>query len=647
MRFGVLGSVVVAGDGVLARVRASMPRSVLAALLLSANRVVGVERLMDVVWGDDPPPAAAGALQNHVMRLRWALGPAASRLRTMAPGYVLEVGEGELDLEMFERWSAEGQRALQAGEWGAASRDLRAALALWRGDALADVRSQALRDRDVPRLEELRLETVEGRVEADLHLGRQEDLIRELPGLVATYSFRERLHGQLMMAYCRAGRPAEALGAFARARKVLAEELGADPGPSLQELHQRVLTGDPDLRPPGPAAGRAAERVGIRPVGRLRSTRRRTPRPVQLPAGLADFTGRSADVAWLAGVVARAGERGGVVPTGVVTGLGGIGTTSLAVHVAHQVCDQFPDGQLFARLSMPGAPPAAAGEVLGGFLRALGVDAGRFPEQEAERAVMLRSALAGRRVLMVLDDARDGLQVAPLLPGTAGCAVIVTSRGPLAGLSGARVRRLRPLAQDESAAMLAGIIGVGRAQAEPEAVAVIAEHCGGLPLALRLAGDLLVARPHWRVADLAARLASPSGCLDALAIGGLSVRSVFEGSYAALPGGKEGVLARAFGLLGPLDGHDITPAMAAALLGSGMLDAEVILDALVDWHVLNPGSAPGHYCIPPLLGAYAVEIARHRESRQQTPVLTNGLTPVPVHLVSGGHSRCDWALRSG
>jgi hypothetical protein len=360
------------------------------------------------------------------------------------------------------------------------------------------------------------------------------------------------------VAYCRAGRPAEALGAFARAREVLAEELGAAPGPGLQELHQRVLNEDADLRPTRPMAKWTARPAPNRPLDTPRPAGDPMARPAQLPAALADFTGRSRDVAWLVGLLASAGERWGVVPTGVVTGLGGIGKTSLAIHAAHQVSERFPDGQLFVRLCTPSGCPVAVGEALGGFLRALGVNARRLPEREAELAAMLRSVLAGRRVLVVLDDAQDGQQVAPLLPGTAGCAAIVTSRGPLAGLSGAQARGLGPLTDAESAAMLAGIIGEGRARTEPEAVTGIAEFCGGLPLALRIAGDRLVARPQWRIANLVARLASPAGRLDTLAIGELSVRGALEGSYAALPGGRDGALARALRLLAPLDGEDIT-----------------------------------------------------------------------------------------
>jgi len=596
-----------------ARVHWGMPRSVLAALLLSPNRVVSAERLVDVVWGDEPPAFAGAALQNHVMRTRRALGDEAWRLRTIAPGYAVEVTGEELDLTVFERLSRKGRRALDAGEWEAASGALREALTLWRGDPLEDVDSEVLREREVPRLEEWRLETVEARVEADLRLGRHEELVGELSGLVAAYPLRERLHGQLMMAYCGEGRSAEALKAFARAREVLAEALGADPGPYLRELHQRVLAQDaglaPRVRPGTPQAPTvSAQAAAARRGGRLR--RGGAVRPAQLPAAVADFTGRSAEVAWLTGVLNSAGGQPGVVPVAMVTGLCGTGKTSLAVHLAHRVSRAFPDGQLFTQLSGPDGCPVPVKDVLGGFLRALGVGWKRVPDGEAERAATYRSLLAGSRVLVVLDDARDEQQVRPLLPGTAGCAVIVTSSGQPVGAPEACTVRLGPLPGEESAALLAGIIGADRAEAEAQAVAEIARLCDRLPLALRIAGDRLVARPHWKVADLAARLAEPAIRLDELAAGGLSVRAALDATCTALPGGPDGALGQAFQRLGRLDSHDIiTPASAAAVLGTCIRAAESSLDALVDRNLVHVGPAPGQYKIPPLLAIYAREKA--------------------------------------
>ncbi len=586
----MLGQVVAGG----AAIRWGMARSVLAALLLSGHRVVSVERLVDVVWGDGPPVSAVASLHNHVMRVREVLGPDAWRLRTVAPGYLLEVEAGELDLAEFERLSRQGRTALRAEDWATASRNLGEALGLWRGEALEDVTSALLREREAPRLEQLRLDALEARVEADLRLGRHDELVTELTGLVAAFPLRERFHEQLMLAHCQAGRRAEALGAFARARQRLADELGAGPGPGLRELLRRVQAGDFDRAKPGPETARGGRR------------------PAQLPAGLVDFSGRATEVARLAEVLENDQERPGAVPVAVVTGLAGAGKTSLAVHVAHQIRGRYPDGQLHAVLSGPGGCPVPAGEVLGWFLRALGADPGLIPPGEAERAALYRSTLAGRRVLVVLDDACDSGQLMPLLPGTAGCAVLVTTRGVLADLPGARMLRLAPLTDSDSVQLLAAIIGTERARAEATAVSRLAELCAGMPLALWIAGSRLAARPFWPVAALVYRLSDAEERIDELALGGRSVRAALDASYDALLRGPAGAaLASALGRLARWEGRDITAATATAALGTSLRTAEAVLEALYDRHMLEPvGPEPG-YRLPALLGIYAADKARH------------------------------------
>ena len=617
MRFGVLGRVVASG----AAVRWGMSRSVLAALLLSGHRVVSVERLVDVVWGDGPPASAVASLHNHVMRVREVLGPEAWRLRTVAPGYLLEVGEGELDLAEFERLSRHGREALRAADWATASRSLGDGLGLWRGEALEDVPSVLLREREAPRLEQLRLDALEARIEADLRLGRHEELVTELTGLVAAYPLRERFHEQLMLAHCQAGRQAEALGAFARARERLADELGADPGPGLRELLRRIQAGDFDpVRPaprepsrPLPATRQAVTRATAAPRTPDRGLTRVVRRPAQLPSGPIDFTGRAAEMARLAEVLAGGDlEMPGAVPLAVVTGLAGSGKSSLIIHVAHQVRGSFPDGQLHAVLSGPGGLPRSAGEVLGWFLRALGVEPELIPPGEAERAAQYRSALAGQRVLVVLDDVGDSGQVAPLLPGTTGCAVLAASRGMLADLPGARLLRLGALSDSDSVRMLAAIIGAQRAGAEAAAVARLAEMCAGMPLALWISGSRLAARPFWPVAALVARLADREARLDELTAGSLSVRAAFDASYCALqaePGGA--ALAGAFRELALWEGPGITAATAATTLGTSVRVADKVLEVLFDRHLLEPAGQEACYRFPALLGIYAADKARH------------------------------------
>ena len=595
MRFGVLGAVG-AGAGELVSVRSPMARNVLAALLLNANRVVSAGRLVDVLWGDDPPASAVPSLHNHVMRLRAALGETgASRVKTVAPGYLIEVGDGELDLDEFGRLSRCGRDALAAGDWDSALRGLSAALALERGEPLADVTSRLLREQEMPRLVQMRLDVVEARIDARLRLGRSAEAIAELAGLTLSYPLRERFHEQLMLACYQEGQQAEALNAYRRAREVLAGELGTEPGPGLRRLHQQVLAQDPGLV--------------------IAARREAAVRPAQLPADLGDFTGRGDEVTLLTGLGAGAWQQPGVVPVCVVTGPGGIGKTSLALHVAHQIRDRFADGELYARLGGSAGRLADPGQVLGRFLRDLGADPAQIPEGEAERAARFRSMLAGRRVLIVLDDARDSGQVAPLLPGVAGCTVVVTSRSPLADLPSVGRLSLEPLTSGQALELLSRIAGAPRLRAEAGPAANVAELCAGLPLAVRIAGARLAARPHWQVKELADRLADTTARLDELAVGDLSVRASFAAGYTRLRADPGGLApARAFRLLGLWAGPDISTPAAAALLGVDPHAAEHALETLLDSHLLQAGKSAGRYRCNSLLRVYAAERAREEDS---------------------------------
>jgi tetratricopeptide (TPR) repeat protein len=385
-----------------------------------------------------------------------------------------------------------------------------------------------------------------------------------------------------------------------------------EPGPELQRVHQQILAGD--TRPAIPP--RQAVIV----------------RPAQLPADLGDFTGRIVQVRLLADVTDSTWQRPGVVPVCVVTGLGGIGKTSLAVHAAHQIRDRFPDGQLYARLGGASARPAAPEEVLGRFLRDLGIDPAQIPIGEPERAARVRSLLAERRVLILLDDARDSGQVAPLLPGAAGCAVIVTSRNPLADLPGARRLPLDALTSGQALELLSRIIGADRVRAEAPAATAVAELCAGLPLALRIAGSRLAARPHWRVKDLAERLEGAAARLDELAVGDLSVRATFAVSYANLRAGLAGITpARAFRLLGLWSGPDISTPAAAALSGVNAAAAEHALETLLDSHLLQPAGSAGRYRFHDLLGVYAAERARDEEPAEEAHTAMSRLLAWYLH----------------
>ena len=462
MEFRLLGPLTVRSGTAIVQVPRGKQRAVLAALLLNANRVVPVEDLAETLWGSDPPPSARVTIQNYVMRLRKALGDTSEcPISTQPPGYLIRVDAGDLDVARFEARLTAARAAARDGSWDTAASEARAALALWRGEPLADVDSELLAQREVTRLAELRLQALEARIDADLHLGRNAEVIVELRHLAECHPLREHLRGLLMLACYRDGRQAEALAAYADARRVLVGELGAEPGTGLRELHQRILAADPALELPQverPAAD------GAEPVV-----------PRQLPAAVRHFTGRALELALLTGWVDQAGqERPGTVVISAIGGTAGVGKTALAVHWAHQVADRFPDGQLYVNLrgyDTDGPVPAA--DALAGFLRALGVPGQDIPADADERAARYRSLLAGRRILMVLDNAGSVDQVRPLLPATPGCAAVVTSRDSLAGLvarDGAYRLDLDLLPLPDAIGLLRALIGE-RATADPDAAA--------------------------------------------------------------------------------------------------------------------------------------------------------------------------------
>jgi DNA-binding SARP family transcriptional activator len=450
-RFCLLGPLLVRRGDAVVGVPAAKHRVLLAALLLHAGRPVGIDELTEVLWGPAPPVTARVSLQNYVMRLRRILaddGP--PRIVTQPGGYLINVGPGELDITRFEAALAAGRAAARAGAWEDAAAALADGLALWRGEPLAAVPSDLLLAREVPRLAELRLQALEARIDAELHLGRPAEVIVELRGLVAAEPLRERLHALLMTALVRDGQQAGALAAYQAARRVLVDELGAEPGPELQRLQQQVLAGPPPGHPPRRPQGPARPPGASRPPGPSRLAG-----PPRL-AGPARLVGRNAELAELTGLLDQA--TAGTVVITVIAGPAGAGKTALARHWAQQVRDRFPDGQLYLNLRGHGpGPPVAPAGALAEFLVALGAPApgpapdlrgGLGPAELEERAARFRSLLAGRRMLVVLDDAASAEHVRPLLPGAAGCAALVTSRDPLIGLvarDGARRLDLEPL----------------------------------------------------------------------------------------------------------------------------------------------------------------------------------------------------------
>ncbi|MET8120171.1 BTAD domain-containing putative transcriptional regulator [Micromonospora sp. NPDC005189] len=574
MRFGILGPLRVGGGE--STVTAGRDRIVLAMLLLRAGRLVPVDELVDAVWEEHPPATARAQLQTCVSRLRRRLaelGLAPETIVTDPAGYGVRTAPTDLDAEAFARGVEAARAAVAGGRLVEARTEFRAALALWRGPALGGILSRNVRRR-AQALDEQRLTALEECVDVELRLGQAAELIEELAESVDRHPLRERLRGQLMLALSSVGRQADALAVYREGRRTYTDELGIEPGAELQELHQRVLAGDLAL------AGRESPRVA----------------PVRsLPRAIGDFTGRQETLARLVKEV----EDGARIQ--LIDGMAGSGKTTLAVHVATALADNYPDAQLYLDLHghserTPLTPAAAVATLL----RQLGVPAERVPANPEDRLALWRTELAGRRVLVVLDNAATADQVAPLLPNGSQCLILITSRRRLVGVDEGRPSSLPVLDADEAVELLGRVAGVDRVAAEPEAATEVARRCGHLPLAIRLAGARLAHRPHWRIADLAERLTSRRDPLAELEAGERSVARAFALSYAQVSPAAQ----RAFRLLGLHPGVRFDTPVAAALTELPLPETQDLLDELVDAHLVEE-TEPGRYRLHDLVREYA------------------------------------------
>jgi DNA-binding SARP family transcriptional activator/tetratricopeptide (TPR) repeat protein len=583
MEFGLLGPLVVRSAGSELQVPQGNQRLLLAALLMDANRVVPVDEIAETLWGTTPPASAPVTIRNYVRRLRQSLGGAGPDLiAAHQHGYLIKITDDELDVLRFENLLSASRAAAQLGSWDKAAAMARDALWLWRGEPLADIRCYTLAQRERPRLAELRLQALETRMEADLRLGRHTQVLPELQQLADGHPQREYLQTLLTLArdrpsHASAGQPNPA-----------AATSGSGPG----------------------AAGNGA--------GAATGAGHRVPR--LLPAPVARLTGRDGELDDLDRILNEAdADSPGTVTIAAISGTAGVGKTALAVCWAHQVADRFRDGQLYANLRGfgPSGSPAAPAEVILGFLDALGIAPQRIPRGPVAQAELYRSALAGRRMLIVLDNARDEEQVRPLIPAIPGSLVLVTSRSEMAGLAvanGARLLRLDVLATAEATQMLTGRLGTARAAAEPDAVLEIAGLCSYLPLALAVAAARAAVRPRFPLAALAAELRDSRGRLDALDAGdaAASVRAVFSWSCRRLsPAGR-----RMFGLLGLHPGPDISASAAASLVGTSEPEARRLLAELTRAHLVTE-HLPGRYTFHDLLRAYATSQAQATSNRAE------------------------------
>ncbi|MBA3907116.1 MAG: winged helix-turn-helix domain-containing protein, partial [Pseudonocardiales bacterium] len=622
MEFRVLGPLTVVRDEQLIDIGGPRQRIVLAVLLLSAPQVVPVDALVDAVWPDNPPATAREQVQICISNLRQRLdvrkGPA--RIVTRAPGYALALGAAGLDLARFDNTVQAGRTEAAAGHMDDAATAMDEALGLWRGVvALAGLVSPFVRD-VATRLEEQRVAVLEDYVDLMLRCGRHTDVVGLLGAEIDRNPLRERLRAQLMLALIRSGRKAEALREFQRARRVSIEELGLEPADELQRLEQAILQGGPGLEvesEPRPAAQPST--------------------PHQLPAPIADFTGRIGSVAAvLAALAVGSASSSGSVPIAVVCGPGGVGKTALAVHVARRLSADHPDGQLF--VTMHGSTqPVRAITALERFLRALGVPGTLIPDGLDERAELYRDRLAGRRVLIVLDDIASVTQVQPLLPPAGGCSVLITSRRRITALPGAQRIELSTFSLASALALLGRVVGEERVKAESAAAAELVRLCGHLPLAVRIAGARLAARPHWSVAEMVDRIGE--GPLDELDHEGMGVRAGLRLAYELLESPARTLLRR----IALIDPPDFGAWACAALLDVAPRTAQELLGELVEMHLVEVDIAADvvstRYRLHDLVRFFARECAAVEDRSQDRAGAVDRYLGAFLTLVEAAHGR--------
>ncbi|WP_330242343.1 AfsR/SARP family transcriptional regulator [Streptomyces sp. NBC_00525] len=619
----MLGPLQVRGkDGPL-RVPPGRQEVILAALLLEANRVVGTNYLVDLIWEDNPPETARTQVQICVSRLRKLLVGADSTvsISTRPPGYVLHVDTGDVDSLLFTGLVAMARRQRDEGETEKAVALLKSAVALWQGDSLSGLESGPLANK-ARQLDEERLSAIELRTQLELELGRYDRLVGELQLLTHENPLRERLRGQLMCALYWSGRQAEALEAFRDGRRILDQELGLEPGRELRRLESAILAGElpaparvqpPRPRDGGAGAGAAESAESAESTGSVESAappvrqqahraqgadpvpphgaaarsgdgdaQPHDARPQQLPAATSDFVADDAQLAALEKALTGGRERK-AVGLAVITGKPGTGKSTLAVNLGHRLAETgFPDGQLYCDLRGTGTP-ATTLEVLGRFLRALGIPGQLIPDSLDERAEMYRTRLASRRVLVVLDDAATESQVQPLLPGSRDCAVLVTSRARLTALPGAYRVELDVLDEERALRLLSRIIGEERVEGEAASAEALVRTVGRLPLALRIVAARLAARPHWTLASMVHRLANERHRLDELAHGEMTMRASLSLTYNGLAPEDRGLLR----LLSMSRTPSLPGWLAGALLDDDRPVPSDLLEPLVDMQMLD------------------------------------------------------------
>ncbi|MFE2096313.1 MULTISPECIES: BTAD domain-containing putative transcriptional regulator [unclassified Streptomyces] len=633
LRFEVLGPVTVTSQGRSLPIGGARQRTVLALLLLNSGRIVPVDTLVDAVWNDHPPATARTQIAIVIAALRKTFksqGAAEDTIVTAHPGYVLRPDGHSVDMLEFTRLVKTAETAVQQGRLPEAAGSYAQALALWRGPAFAGISSSLVED-EAARLEGHRLNAYDDATAVQLELGNHHDLVPELTSVVREQPLRERTRHHLMLAQYRSGRRAEAMATFREARTQFIEELGMEPGPDLQGLHDAILRDDPSLAPAPAVPASDALRADTLVV------------PSELPPDVPGFTGREVELALLDTLVASRDRQHGPA-IGLITGIAGVGKTGLAVRWSHRAAQHFPDGRLFADLRGYDEhhEPTPARDAMSRFLRSLGVPSDQIPTETEDLVALYRSVLAERQVLLVLDNVRSFAQIQPLLPGSGGCAVLVTSREQLEELvtwpQDARVH-LGVLPGDDAVELLGRIVGEERIDSARADTRRLADLCDRLPLALRIAAARLASKPHWTVRHLVTRLGDERRRLDELSQGAAQVRASFELSYRYLPDDT----ARLYRRLGLLDVPDFAAWVGGALLDVDVLDAERLMEDLVDAQFLEVVGVDAtgrlRYRLQNLMRLYARERAQAEEPEPEQRIARERVFRTWLALAEEAHRR--------
>lgn len=562
LRFEVLGPVRAWRGDDEVELGPPQQRAILGVLLLRNGAQASTDQLISAIWGETAPSAAVGMVRSYVSRLRGALHDGV--IESVGGGYALPVAPGDLDFTDLQRRMSAAREARHTGDLATEATELRAALALWKGAPLAGVRGEYA-EYERTRLCQIRLAAIEDLAAADIEQGRHVEAAADLASVITEQPLRERPRELLMLALYRSGRQAEALEVYQQTQRLLADELGLDPGPELQQMQRRILASDPALAVPPPVV---------------------VERPAQLPPDLPEFTGRTELLRGMADALTPSDAS---VPVLGLVGLAGVGKTALAFHTGHAVAANFPDGQFFVDLG-------SSTEPLAGLLRAVGVADEAVPQSPAERAALWRTLTAGRRLLLVLDDARTVEQVRPLLPGSGGAAVLITARQRLFGLAYVHWLKLDGLPEDESLALLERMIGAERIRAEPAEARRMVRNTAGLPQVVQVLGVRLASRPGWSLATAEERLSKrgPEEGLRPAECG------VIEGPYESTLRALSPAQARALRLVAVPDGPDVSVAAAAVVLDLPVHETEILLESLADAHLIEPDAADRYHYLNPI-----------------------------------------------